>query len=41
MDGVDVSSFQGEPATWAPSAGAIQWAAVKITELIPPTAGGP
>jgi Glycosyl hydrolases family 25 len=41
VDGVDVSSFQGEPATWAASAGAIQWAAVKITELIPPeNAGG-
>jgi GH25 family lysozyme M1 (1,4-beta-N-acetylmuramidase) len=36
VNGVDVSSFQGEPASWAKSAGAIQWAAVKITELQPP-----
>ena len=36
MNGVDVSSFQGEPASWAKSAGSIQWAAVKITELQPP-----
>lgn len=36
VNGVDVSSFQGEPGTWAKSAGAIQWAAVKITELQPP-----
>jgi lysozyme len=32
---VDVSSFQGAPASWAKNAGAIQWAAVKITELEP------
>jgi lysozyme len=38
--GVDVSSFQGAPATWSKEAGAIQWAAVKITELIPPTTAG-
>jgi lysozyme len=36
VNGVDVSSFQGEPASWAKNAGAIQWAAVKITELQPP-----
>ena len=36
MQGVDVSSFQGAPASWAKNAGAIQWAAVKITELQPP-----
>ena len=36
MNGVDVSSFQGAPASWAENAGAIQWAAVKITELQPP-----
>ena len=36
MNGVDVSSFQGEPASWAKDAGAIAWAAVKITELQPP-----
>jgi lysozyme len=40
VDGVDVSSFQGAPATWSAEAGAIQWAAVKITELIPPTHAG-
>lgn len=40
MNGVDVSSFQGAPATWSKEAGAIQWAAVKITELIPPTTAG-
>jgi lysozyme len=34
--GVDVSSFQGAPASWAKNAGAIQWAAVKVTELQPP-----
>jgi lysozyme len=34
--GVDVSSFQGAPDSWAKNAGAIQWAAVKITELQPP-----
>jgi lysozyme len=33
--GVDVSSFQGAPVSWAKNAGAIQWAAVKITELEP------
>jgi GH25 family lysozyme M1 (1,4-beta-N-acetylmuramidase) len=35
IQGVDVSSFQGAPATWGPEAGAIKWAAVKITELEP------
>jgi lysozyme len=35
---VDVSSFQGAPASWAKNAGVIQWAAVKITELEPPAA---
>jgi lysozyme len=36
VNGVDVSSFQGAPDSWAKNAGAIQWAAVKITELQPP-----
>jgi lysozyme len=36
VNGVDVSSFQGPPAAWAKNAGAIAWAAVKITELQPP-----
>jgi hypothetical protein len=36
VNGVDVSSFQGAPASWAKNAGAIQFAAVKITELQPP-----
>jgi lysozyme len=36
VNGVDVSSFQGEPASWAKNAGAIAWAAAKITELEPP-----
>jgi GH25 family lysozyme M1 (1,4-beta-N-acetylmuramidase) len=31
--GVDVSSFQGPPAAWRGAAGAIEWAAVKFTEL--------
>jgi lysozyme len=31
--GVDVASFQGLPSQWKPQAGAIDWAAVKITEL--------
>lgn len=35
IQGVDVASFQGPPATWSPEAGAIKWAAVKITELEP------
>lgn len=33
--GVDVSSFQGPPATWHTAAGQITWAAVKLTELEP------
>jgi GH25 family lysozyme M1 (1,4-beta-N-acetylmuramidase) len=33
--GVDVSSFQGPPATWRAEAGHISWAAVKLTELEP------
>ena len=33
LSGVDVSSFQGEPAQWRQAAGDIDWAAVKITEL--------
>jgi lysozyme len=33
--GVDVSSYQGAPAAWHTLAGAITWAAVKITELEP------
>jgi lysozyme len=36
VNGVDVSSFQGAPDSWSRNAGAIQWAAVKITELQPP-----
>jgi lysozyme len=36
VNGVDVSSFQGEPASWAKNAGSVQWVAVKITELQPP-----
>ena len=39
LPGVDVSSFQGEPAAWRGEAGAIRWAAVKLTELQPPAAG--
>jgi lysozyme len=35
LAGVDVSSFQGPPATWRPEAGNIAWAAVKLTELEP------
>jgi lysozyme len=33
--GVDVSSFQGLPASWRGEAGNIKWAAVKLTELQP------
>ena len=33
LPGVDVSSFQGEPAAWRGEAGRIQWAAVKLTEV--------
>ena len=33
LPGVDVASFQGLPSQWQPIAGAIDWAAVKITEL--------
>ncbi len=33
--GVDVSSFQGQPANWQRAAGDIQWAAVKFTEFQP------
>lgn len=35
MRGVDVASFQGQPASWQAEAGDITWAAVKITELQP------
>src|ERR1022692_2865697 len=35
LHGVDVSSFQGRPEQWRAEAGAITWAAVKITELEP------
>jgi lysozyme len=35
LRGVDVSSFQGPPGNWKDEAGAISWAAVKITELEP------
>lgn len=38
LQGVDVASFQGPPSTWAPKAGNIAFAAVKISEL---SAGGP
>jgi|HubBroStandDraft_5_1064220.scaffolds.fasta_scaffold02959_3 GH25 family lysozyme M1 (1,4-beta-N-acetylmuramidase) len=31
--GVDVSAFQGAPASWSKQAGSFTWAAVKITEL--------
>jgi len=33
--GVDVSAYQGRPETWRAEAGAISWAAVKLTELEP------
>lgn len=33
--GVDVAVFQGDPSSWAPAAGDIDWAAVKLTELEP------
>jgi GH25 family lysozyme M1 (1,4-beta-N-acetylmuramidase) len=33
--GVDVSSYQGPPATWRTVAGNFVWAAVKVTELEP------
>jgi GH25 family lysozyme M1 (1,4-beta-N-acetylmuramidase) len=33
--GVDVAVFQGDPSSWAPLAGDIDWAAVKLTELEP------
>jgi lysozyme len=33
LAGVDVSGYQGTPTQWVPEAGAISWAAVKITEL--------
>lgn len=35
LAGVDVSSYQGPPSTWRATAGAIRWAAVKLTELQP------
>jgi GH25 family lysozyme M1 (1,4-beta-N-acetylmuramidase) len=35
LHGVDVSSAQGVPADWRANAGAITWAAVKLTELQP------
>lgn len=35
LRGVDVSSYEGPPADWKAGAGAIAWAAVKITELQP------
>ena len=35
LRGVDVSSFQGRPRQWRAEAGAISFAAVKITELEP------
>jgi lysozyme len=33
--GVDVAAFQGAPSGWRSEAGAIRWAAVKLTELEP------
>lgn len=33
IPGADVSSFQGQPGSWRPKAGAIDWAAVKFCEL--------
>ena len=38
LQGVDLSSFNGEPGQWKPLAGDITWAAVKISEL---SADGP
>lgn len=38
LAGVDVSVFQSGPASWRASAGAIEWAGVKISEL---SASGP
>jgi lysozyme len=35
LPGVDVASYQGLPGQWKGSAGAIQWAAVKLTEYEP------
>jgi lysozyme len=35
IHGVDVASFQGKPASWQDSAGRIDFAAVKISELQP------
>jgi GH25 family lysozyme M1 (1,4-beta-N-acetylmuramidase) len=35
LHGVDVAVFQGEPSSWTPNAGDIDWAAVKLTELEP------
>lgn len=35
LPGVDLASFQGQPATWQAHAGAIDWAAVKLTEYQP------
>jgi hypothetical protein len=35
LEGVDVASFQGSPASWTSVVGDIVWAAVKLTELEP------
>lgn len=35
LAGVDVSSYQGPPGTWARAAGKFSWGAVKLTELEP------
>ena len=35
LRGVDVAVFQGDPSSWAPDAGDIDWGAVKLTELVP------
>jgi lysozyme len=35
IQGVDVSSFQGEPGSWRSAAGSVKWVGVKITELQP------
>lgn len=39
LPGADVASFQGPPDTWQEAAGAIRWAAVKISEVAVNAAG--
>jgi len=41
LPGVDVASYQGLPGQWSAAAGRIAWAAVKITELQPPSPANP